>query len=131
MSRQAPKRMCCGCRQRLPVSHLLRVDGRTAETVRVGAIGGFGARSGRGAYVCPTARCALRGMRRICRSNKVSHELGKRLLGEAVDSAHVLLDNRKNGLRRRGISGDDVATTALAAMTVKLSMAVNKTVVGA
>ena len=131
MTGRAPIRMCAGCRQRHPVTGLLRVEGRVVADVYVAAVAGLGKREGRGAYVCPTQSCVIRGMHRICRSSKVTPTQGQRLLSGAVDSAQALLNRRKTGLRRRGIRCDDTATSALATIVARLDMAVETTAVGA
>ena len=61
--KKIPQRMCVGCQEMKPKRELIRVVRTPEESVEVDHTG---KRSGRGAYICPSAEClekAIKGKR--------------------------------------------------------------------
>ena len=62
-TKKIPERQRVGCRAKKPKSELIRIvrpaDSETAELDRTGK------RSGRGAYICPSADCLKKAKKRI------------------------------------------------------------------
>ena len=62
-TKKIPERQCGGCRAKKPKSELIRIvrpaDSETAELDRTGK------KSGRGAYICPSADCLKKAKKRL------------------------------------------------------------------
>ena len=62
-TKKIPERQCVGCRAKKPKSELRRIvrpaDSETAELDRTGK------KSGRGAYICPSADCLKKAKKRL------------------------------------------------------------------
>ena len=61
-TKKVPERQCVGCRAKRPKSELIRIvrpaESQTAELDRTGK------KSGRGAYICPSADCLKKARKR-------------------------------------------------------------------
>ena len=82
-ARKEPVRMCAGCREGRPKKELVRVVRSPEGEVSVDLTG---KKSGRGAYICPSAECLTRARksRALERSLEcaISDEVYERLEGE-------------------------------------------------
>ena len=62
-TKKVPERQCIGCRAKRPKSELIRIvrpaESQTAELDRTGK------KSGRGAYICPSADCLKKARKRL------------------------------------------------------------------
>ena len=62
-TKKIPERQCVGCRVKRPKSELIRIgkpaDSETAELDRTGK------KSGRGAYICPSADCLKKARKKL------------------------------------------------------------------
>ena len=62
-TKKIPERQCVGCRVKRPKNELIRIvktaDSETAELDRTGK------KSGRGAYICPSADCLKKARKKL------------------------------------------------------------------
>jgi hypothetical protein len=94
-------RTCRGCRTRLAVSLLLRVQAGGGTPA---GFGGWGRSQGRGLYFCPRLACAERALRTPGggrRGTEESRRLAWAALGQARAGLNAAIDRRTEGLRRR------------------------------
>ena len=125
MSTHVPIRTCAGCRQRQPLSTLVRLTASAAGGIRVtGVLGGRVAAakvtehrdsSGRGLYTCPDLRCASRALRPIRGRLKIemtADRLAARALCQATSLAKGRFERRESGLARRGLAVQDARLRA-------------------
>lgn len=78
-TKKIPERQCVGCRVKRPKNELIRIvkpaDSETAELDRTGK------KSGRGAYICPSADCLKKARKKLPASLgcPITDEVYKRL----------------------------------------------------
>ncbi len=67
--KKIPERQCLGCGEHRPKTELIRIVRSPDGEISLDATG---KKSGRGAYICPSAAC----LRRVRRSHRAEHDLG-------------------------------------------------------
>lgn len=75
--RKVPQRMCVGCREMKNKKDLIRVV-RTPEAQVL--IDSTGKKSGRGAYICPSAECFNRAVRGRSLQKALEHEIPEQVI---------------------------------------------------
>ena len=84
-AKKIPMRQCLGCNEHRPKRELLRVvrdpDGNISLDFT-------GKKSGRGAYICPSAAC----LKKARKSKRIDNALGVTISEEVYDSMEASLD---------------------------------------
>lgn len=62
-TKKVPERQCVGCRTKRPKNEFIRIV-RTAETGTI-ELDRTGKKSGRGAYICPSADCLKKARKKL------------------------------------------------------------------
>ncbi|MCO4763831.1 MAG: DUF448 domain-containing protein [Myxococcales bacterium] len=127
MTTRDPIRLCAGCRQRLPVSTLVRLTASAKQGVRVSGVFGRRDNGGRGLYTCPEIGCATRALKPVRGRLKLeakADRLAEQVLRQANTQALRTFMFRKAGLARRGLEVQDARLRAWSKTLARLNAAV-------
>ena len=83
--KKIPTRQCLGCNEHKPKKELLRVVRSPEGEV---SLDFTGKKSGRGAYICPSAAC----LKKARKSKRIDNALGVTISEEVYDSMEASLD---------------------------------------
>ena len=86
--KKIPERQCLGCNEHKPKRELLRVVRDPEGNV---SLDFGGKKSGRGAYICPSAAC----LKKARKSKRIDTALGVNIPDEVYDSMEAALDASK------------------------------------
>jgi uncharacterized protein len=81
-AKKIPMRKCVGCNEQKPKKELIRVVRNKEEEVFIDVTGKA---NGRGAYVCPDARCLAKAMKRDSLSRALQIKIGDELYRSLQD----------------------------------------------
>lgn len=83
--KKIPERQCLGCNEHKPKRELLRVVRSPEGEI---SLDFTGKKSGRGAYICPSAAC----LKKARKSKRIDNALGVTISEEVYDSMEASLD---------------------------------------
>ena len=86
--KKIPERQCLGCNEHKPKRELLRVVRGPEGDI---SLDFTGKKSGRGAYICPSASC----LKKARRSKRIDTALGVNIPDEIYDSMEATLEASK------------------------------------